>query len=98
MNAFKKYAVKRSDTTLDKYGQMRKDAFETIAEVSIAVFLKADNELANNPLYSAISHIGVYKGSFADFRKHDRLDNQFEVRYVIQGKRKVLLYLSEVIS
>lgn len=97
MNKFKTYELKRSITTLDSFGVQKKNNYEKVNDVRVAVFLKADNQLNNHPLFSKISHVGVYKGSFADFQKHDMLGNHFKiVTEPICGNRKILLYLEEV--
>lgn len=96
MKKFQKYELKRGTTVIDKYGQMGKPQLSTIAELPIAVFLKSDSPYNNNPLFSEITYVGIYKGSFTDFQKHDRLDNKYIINQIVSGNRKVLLYLTEV--
>lgn len=96
MARFTNYDLKRSVTTIDKYGDMKKEDFQLVKRVPLAIFINNDIELLNNPNFSTITHKALYKGNFQDFQKHDRIEDKYRVLYIVRGKRKILLYLEEL--
>ena len=94
------YTVKRSYTSVDEYGQQEKNNWRIISkDVPIAVGPQTEANFGNNPLLVKVTHMGVCKSDFQDFKKNDllvRSDQTLEITMVVFGRNKAILFLKEV--
>lgn len=91
----RQFQLLRGGTTVDKYGQLIKAQYSPIGTVDVFTSLYSDTNLANNPNYKEVTHIGIFYGENI-FQEKDKLDDKFIVLKIVPCGRWTRLLLKEV--
>lgn len=91
----KPYTLSRGGTTVNKYGQLLKEKYTPIGTVEVFTSLYSETNLADNPNYKEVTHVGIFYGENI-FQEKDKLDDKFIVMKIVPCGRWTRLLLKEV--